>query len=506
MNEQGSLHARGFSIGTKLILIALLIETSTVAAGLFLSYAFLSETRLNQYQQLLFTQSDLIAKEVELGKDDPRAMTARMKELDLGPGGTYQLVDTDGVVMWDSRNQKRAGAQIMSQHMLYTIAKKSALKRGTADYSIPDTHERFLGAYRRVNDQYYILGAISKDEIQFEIERTLERFFYLTLLMYGLSFLVIVMFTRQIVTPVQSLTNAALKIAAGDFNIELGKPSRDEIGLLSETFAQMAQQIRILLEGEEQKIRIEQEVGSVAELQQLLLPPPLIHNAKYEIASFYESATETGGDYWGYFDTETHLIIYAGDATGHGLPSAMLTAAARGCFSALQSLYRSGSETPSLESFLKYANQAVLDVSQGQLQMTLFVAMISYQDHTLSFANAAHQSGLLLRAGADPKLETLLNRGMRLGESVNFKCDPAKTVPFHPNDVLFLYSDGLTDLRNDEGDPLGKNALKECLRNGMSKNQSLVQLRESVKTLAKNFQPNELPEDDITFAFLRLKA
>jgi serine phosphatase RsbU (regulator of sigma subunit) len=506
VSEQNSLRARGFSIGTKLILITVLIETLTVVAGLALSYAFLSETRFNQYKQLLFTQSDLIAKEVELEKNNPVAITELLKTLDLGHGGAYQLVDNDGLVIWDSRDPKRAGTQVMSQHILYSIAKKSALKRGTADYTILQTRERFLGAYRKVSEHYYILGAISKDQIEFEIERTLERFFDLALLMYGLSFIVIVFFTRQIITPVQSLTSAALKIAAGDFNIQLEKPSRDEIGLLSETFALMTQQIRTLLQGEEQKIRIEQEVGSVAELQQILLPPPLIQHAKYEISSFYQSATETGGDYWGYFDTEDHLIIYAGDATGHGLPSAMLTAAARGCFSALQSLYREAKETPSLESFLTYANQAVLNVSQGQLQMTLFVAMISFNDHTLSFANAAHQSGLLLRAGAQPTLEILLNRGMRLGENVNFKCDPAKTVPFRANDILFLYSDGLTDLTNGQGEALGKNALKECLRGGMQKHQSIVQMRESVKKLAKDFQPDELPEDDITFAFLRLKS
>jgi serine phosphatase RsbU (regulator of sigma subunit) len=505
--EQSSLRARGFSIGTKLILITVLIETSTVVAGMMLAYAFLSETRITEFQQLLFSQSDLIAKEVELEKEHPEMISKRVAHLELGQTGTYQLVDSDGVVSWDSRDPKRAGSQIVGQHMLFNIARKSALKRGTTDYTIPQTQERFLGAYRRIADRYYILGAISKDEIDLNIDRTLERFFYLALLLYGMSFFAIVLFTRKIITPVQSLTSAAMQIAQGNFDIELEKPSWDEIGLLSETFTAMTQRIRILIEGEEQKIRIEQEVGNVAELQQLLLPPPMVKTDRYEIASFYQSATETGGDYWGFIETENHLIVYVGDATGHGLPSAMMTAAARGCFSSLQLIYRADpTTTPTLEKFLAHANQAVLDVSQGQLQMTLFVAMISFRDNTITYANAGHQAAYVLKSGPNAKLQTLLGKGMRLGETQNFKVEAAKTIPWEKTDILFLYSDGLTDLSDADGAPFGRSRLKKELQKLSTQSLTLSQMREKIRKITRDHSPNILPDDDITFAFVRLQS
>ena len=506
MTRDHSLRARGFSIGTKLILITLLIETSTVVGGTVLAYAFLAETRISHFKQILFSQLDLIEQEIDLEKTHPSNAVMKIKKLDFENTGDYQVVDQDGLVIWDSRNTKRIGSQIMSQHALFSIAKKSVLKQGTPDYQISQTGQQFLGAYRLVGNHYYILGAISKDEIQRDIVRTLERFFYVALLMYGLSFFVIVLFTRQIITPVQSLTNAALKIAQGDFNIELERPSRDEIGLLSETFAQMTQRIRILLEDEDQKIRIEQEVGNVAELQQLLLPPPFIDSNRYQIASYYQSATETGGDFWGYFETPDHLIIYVGDATGHGLPSAMMTAAARGCFSSLQRFYSlQPQQAPSLELFLEYANQAVLDVSQGQLQMTLFVAMISFKEKKLSFANAGHQAGMILRGRAS-QIDTLFSKGMRLGENVTYVSEPAKTVDFDESDTLFIYSDGLTDLRDKNEKTLGKLKLKRALSECLTQRSGVLEMREKIKLLASTYSPNDLPEDDITFAFMRLRS
>lgn len=494
---ESSLHARGFSLGTKLILIALMIETITLVGGMLLAYVFLSETRMSQFTQLLLSQSDLIAREVELNKN--------FSHLDLGQGGSYQVVDSDGLVIWDSRVPKRAGAQIMGEHPLFSIAKKSASKSGKSDYHISRNGEHFLGAYRHVGD-YYILGSISTDEIEFDVERTLEQFLYFSLLMYGISFFAIVFFTRRISVPVRSLIAAAQKIAEGDFDIELPRPSDDEIGLLSETFTKMTKRIRELLEGEEQKIRIEQEVGSVAELQQHLLPPPLIRNARYEIASFYQSANETGGDFWGCFETHDHVVIYVGDATGHGLPSAMMTAAARGCFSSLKRYFDLDQNSkPSLSFLLEHMNQAVLDVGQQQLQMTLFVALVSFKEKTITYANAGHHAGIVIKH-QENRIETLLSRGMRLGESTEFTAGEAKSIPFEKEDSLFIYSDGLTDLRNEAGQVLGKEPIKIILKESIEKLQNVKEIRDKIVQLTRSYFPNQLPDDDITFAILRAKV
>jgi serine phosphatase RsbU (regulator of sigma subunit) len=95
---------------------------------------------------------------------------------------------------------------------------------------------------------------------------------------------------------------------------------------------------------------------------------------------------------------------------------------------------------------------------------------------------------------------------MRLGESENFKVTPSKSVPYEDGDTLFLYSDGLIDLKNADGEELGKTRLKEELLALARDEKSLMSMRERIRLLAKDHSPEELPEDDITFAFVRLKS
>lgn len=260
MPRTSSHHFKGFSLGTKLILFTVMIETVTIASSVYLMYQFLSEQRVTQYRQVLLSESVLIAKEVELAKTPPFNQVGK---LEIDSAATFQILDNDGRVLWDNKNPKRIDTLILNQHVLYSLAKKSIQESGVADYYSSQTQEKFLGTFRKVSHQFLILGAISKDEIEYEINRTIERFLYLALLLYGISLLAVVFFTRRFVNPIRALTDAARQIADGNFELILEKPSNDEIGTLSESFTLMTQRVRALLEGEAQKFRMETEVGGV---------------------------------------------------------------------------------------------------------------------------------------------------------------------------------------------------------------------------------------------------
>ena len=94
---------------------------------------------------------------------------------------------------------------------------------------------------------------------------------------------------------------------------------------------------------------------------------------------------------------------------------------------------------------------------------------------------------------------------MRLGESEEFSVDPSQTVAFTDQDTLFLFSDGLIDLNDAEGNELGKRRLKKALESLLQENCTILHMREKIRELSRNHNSEELPEDDITFAFVRLK-
>jgi serine phosphatase RsbU (regulator of sigma subunit) len=501
------LKARGFSLSTKFILFAVTLELILITGGLFTAYSYLSHQRLQEAQTLMQAELELISKQLEL--DQAIAPKVRIRELDLSPGYHYQVLDWNGRVYFDSANPGRVHRQIQAPHPLLELAKQSPKERGLQEFPAPQTNELFFGAFRKQADRFLVLGAIPLAGIEHDVWKMLEKFLMLSVLFSGLSFLMIVVFSIQMIRPIRRLTDAARELSNGNFDVHIDPPaSGDEIGVLAQSFSLMAERVQDLLKEEIQKIRIEKEVLSVADIQQSLLPEDSIQNPRFLLEGFYRSATETGGDYWGYFETDKYLVMYVADATGHGLPSAMLTASARGCFSAI---HRFAIENPALplrpSQLLRLANEAVLDSAQEELNMTMFVVVYELDTQVLHYANAAHYPAIVLRQGPDgPKLEQLQGTGPRLGESIDFQSPTDKQTTFGDGDILYLYTDGLIDCLNPENQSFGKARLKETLLASVADTQELGEIKERLIRKIDEFMSGQPLTDDITFAFMKRVA
>lgn len=499
------LKARGFSLSTKFILFAVVSELILFVGGLYAAYSQMTSSRVQLVQQLMLTQLDLLEKQLEL--DRPAAPDFRFGDLDLNPRFHFQVLDGSGRVLFDSKNRRRdQKQQLVGRHVLLDLAKQSPKARGLQEFHAPQTSEQFLGAFEKTPGEYYVLGAVPFRSIELDVFKVLEKFTVLGVLFCGLSFLIIVFYSIRMIRPVRRLTAAARELSNGNFDVEIEvPPSGDEIGTLAEAFSIMAERVRELLKEEIQKIRIEKEVHSVADIQQALLPENSIKNPRFEIEGYYKSATETGGDYWGYFETSRYLVMYVADATGHGLPSAMLTAAARGCFSAV---HRFATENPQLtlspSQLLRLANEAVLDSAHEELNMTMFVVVYDFELKTMQYANAGHYPAWVIRGDSEmPRLDLLQGTGPRLGESLDFVSPEDQSTPFGENDILFLYTDGLIDCINAEGEALGKPASKETVLRAATDTRDLAFIRTAVVQKIEGHIDGQALPDDITFAIMK---
>jgi sigma-B regulation protein RsbU (phosphoserine phosphatase) len=493
------------SLSTKFILFAVFVELLLVSGGFYTAYTFLSEQRVQHIQNMLASQVNLLAKEVELEKDKAPLFTA--DTLELNPDASFQVVDLEGHVYLDTKNKDRIKTQIEGKHFLFDLAKNGGDSRRSIEFQIHPGQDSFFGAYKKVLNRYVVMAAISKREVYRDTYFILEKFLYLGTLLCGIAFLLIVFFAHRIIKPIRNLTYAAQQISGGNFDFALDEPSNDEIGMLSSSFSTMSQQVKVLLQEETHKVRIKQEVSNVAQIQQSLLPNPHLKNDRYEIQSYYQSAAETGGDYWGYFELDRHLVTYIADATGHGLTSAMLTVAARGCFSALRRQLALNPElTPIPSQLLAYANDAVLESAQEELNMTMFVAIYSYADRTLTYANAGHNPAWIVRdENGQKRIEVLKGSGVRLGESTAFVPPTDKVVNLGESDTLFLYTDGLIDCENQQQEQYGKNRTKDFLTQAMQKHADLQTVRNALVQDFSNFIGRHPLADDITFALIKPK-
>jgi sigma-B regulation protein RsbU (phosphoserine phosphatase) len=230
-------------------------------------------------------------------------------------------------------------------------------------------------------------------------------------------------------------------------------------GELLETFAeQLALVIEntVLIQSLVEKERLKSEVMLAREIQQALLPssPPRHHGV--ELRGQMVSSTEVGGDYYDYFALDDERVVIAiGDVSGKGIPAAMLMASLQAVFK--NRALKGGLAPAALNQEL---NDYLMDHAKPGQFATFFCGVLDLARSTLTFSNAGQCPALLSKNGF---IDRLGNGGMVLGASRLHRFEEGK-VTFLPGDMLFLYTDGVTEQANAAGEQFGEERLVQFLR------------------------------------------
>ena len=182
----------------------------------------------------------------------------------------------------------------------------------------------------------------------------------------------------------------------------------------------MAGQITTLMTQVADRARMEKELETARVVQENLFPPAEAEGKGFDLAGFYTPASECGGDWWGYFQNGTRLFLLIGDATGHGVPAALITAAAQSCCTTIQQMHGRSPNIPlTPASIMQDLNVAIHTAANGGMNMTFLIVMLDLATGKLVYANASHELPVVL-TGEDgaPEVDMLMgNPGVCLGES-----------------------------------------------------------------------------------------
>jgi len=242
--------------------------------------------------------------------------------------------------------------------------------------------------------------------------------------------------------------------------------------------------------------RIAAEMGLAAGLQASLLPPPYPANDAFELLGWCMSATETGGDFYDFFDMgqgRTGLVV--GDATGHGMRAALAVFIARATLRAL--LTRSGD----LPDIMRTLNDLVeRDTEDGRF-LTFFFGVFDRRTRVLEYTSAGHDPPFIYRPGDDSLREPRAT-GIPLGifPGVPF---PTVSVPLEPGDFLVFGTDGIWEAGNRAGELYGKDRLRAAIRAHHA--LPLAEASERIRRDILEFHDGAERRDDITAVFLRVK-
>ena len=301
--------------------------------------------------------------------------------------------------------------------------------------------------------------------------------------------------------PLKQLAYKADQIARGDLDARVDVNTGDEIGLLGENFNFMADQIAILLQQTAEKAKIEQELEVAKAIQETLVPSDApVRKGTLTFAGFYQPAAQTGGDWWTWAELASgKILVVIGDVTGHGVPSAMITAAAKASCDVARHVHH---DEVTVTTLLEIMNHAIYESAQRRFVMTCFASIIDTQKRTITYANAGHNFPYLFRPGEGKgEFGSLMIRGNRLGDDRNSKYE-AKTTELAIGDVLVWYTDGIVECENAAGEEYGEKRFRASVRKAAALDAG--EMRDAIITDAGAFFTDTARKDDITMVVGRI--
>ena len=276
------------------------------------------------------------------------------------------------------------------------------------------------------------------------------------------------------------------RIVGGKIAEEWGLTTSD-----SELMGQRLEQERI------ERELIEQELGLARSIQQASLPKEVPRLEGWQISPYYQPAREVGGDFYDFFDLDDgRMCLAVGDATGKGMPAALIAEATSNMLRAVAQAL--GSSSPG--GVLSRVNETLLARIPDNMFVTCFYAILEPESSSLSYANAGHDLPYLYRGRGEA--EELRARGMPLGLMPGMGYEEKETILEVGESALF-YSDGLVEAHDLKGEMFGFPRLRELVaEHGEKRSLEEVLLEELYSFVGEGWEQ----EDDITLLTLERSA
>ncbi len=311
---------------------------------------------------------------------------------------------------------------------------------------------------------------------------------------------------RSITGSVHELFTGTERVRSGDFTHKIAIRTRDQFGELADSFNSMTASVEDLLQQKAEKERLEQELRIARDIQMSLLPQGPLRMPGLTLIAHCEPAREVGGDYYDVLPIDEHRLgILIADVAGKVTSAALYMAELKGLMLALSQLHRSP------RALLIDANRIIALHLDRRSFITITYAVIDLEARTLTHARAGH-CPLLYRPGmgcADRAVQVMMPDGLVLGLQIdngdrfNGLLEEV-TVPIGSGDLFVLYTDGITEAMNADGDCFGDERLSSLVvEHGDLPSD---ELRERILREIGVFVGGAPQQDDMTMLLVRVDS
>lgn len=194
------------------------------------------------------------------------------------------------------------------------------------------------------------------------------------------------------------------------------------------------------------QVQMEKEMDLASKMQNMLIPQQLPNNEHLNISAIYKPHLNIGGDYYDVIQVnENEILACIADVSGKGISAALLMAN----FQALLRLL--SKETDSLTKLIEKLNENVTEITQGERFITFFVARYNKETRNLSYINSGHPPPIIITNGNKTPLR-LKEGSTIIGAFDKLPNIEEKSISIPPDSLMVMFTDGLTDLTNEQGD------------------------------------------------------
>jgi len=245
------------------------------------------------------------------------------------------------------------------------------------------------------------------------------------------------------------------------------------------------------------KQKIESELKIAREIQEALLPDKIPEIENYRIAGMNEPALQIGGDYFDIIKlTDDKTVIVIADVSGKGTPASLLMASIQSAVHSYLKLYEEGNFD--LAKVTEKINELIYENTSSEKFITFFWGILDSKKNTFEYINAGHNPPFMLKGN---EFTELTEGGFIIGIldiAMNYEIGK---VNIEKDDVIVLYTDGVTEALNTKDEEYGETNLKNVIFS--EKEKTPAEILEALKDSVIDFSKDMPQYDDITLIVLK---
>ncbi|QJB56702.1 SpoIIE family protein phosphatase [Pseudodesulfovibrio sp. zrk46] len=372
---------------------------------------------------------------------------------------------------------------------------------GKQDFVLLDTsynqQERYL-YYTGLENGGWSLGLVfPKSEMLADVHNLSKTMALIGFVGFAALAFIVIIIARRVTQPITELSASALEIASGNLDLKLPDiATKDEVGDLADSFRTMKTSLKEYISNltttTAAKERIESELRIAREIQMGILPklfPAFPEREEFEVYASIEPAKEVGGDLYDFFFVDDkHFCFLVGDVSGKGVPAAFFMAVTK---TLLKVVSERGLDPGEV---LTKVNADLAEENESCMFVTLFLAITNIESGETRYANAGHNPPVYIPSGGSPEWIP------PLGEPVAGIMDTMEystaTMTMNPGDIIFIYTDGVTEAMDPDQNLFSEDRLMSLLNN--QENHQAPALIKTIDESIKVFAQGAEQSDDIT--------